>query len=142
MFQEFSRFSIDVPRFSIDFPRCSMDFPRVFHGFSRFSIDFPRFSQMFPDFLLIFHGFSMDASSHLRLPRPRHPATTLQVRQPRAEAQDLREVAQAIAARHRGPLVAAHVLPSGSDGGWRWGWGMMGMAIWLGWGWGWDAWIL
>ena len=42
---------------------------------------------------------------------PRHPATAFQVRQARAKAQDLGEVAQAIAPRHLGPLVAAHVLP-------------------------------
>mmetsp|Transcript_38102 Transcript_38102/g.81995 ORF Transcript_38102/g.81995 Transcript_38102/m.81995 type:complete len:667 (-) Transcript_38102:256-2256(-) len=44
-----------------------------------------------------------------------HPATAFQVRQARAKAQDLGEVAQAIAPRHLGPLVAAHVLPDGDD---------------------------
>lgn len=45
-------------------------------------------------------------------PQPRHPAATLQVRQTRAEAQDLRELTQAIASRHLRPVVAAYVLTS------------------------------
>ena len=44
--------------------------------------------------------------------RPSHPSAPFQVRQPRAEAQDLGEAAQAIAARHLGPLVAPDILAS------------------------------